>query len=167
MKNKLEANIKETYSNMTNQIGLTDREWSRLYFLDKTTNQIYSYGHWNDESHTADKLVIYRQNNNTTYVDDVKYNEMPEINNLELVVIDNLISHSSGRSWSDSTTNTYYKPEVDTNILHRCGVALKNISGGFNEASVRALPDDQIPENLKALGFTKAEQTDFAYDSSD
>lgn len=167
MKNKLEADIKETYSNIANQIGLTDRDWSCLYFLDKTTNQIYRYGHWNDERHDTDKLVIYRQNNNTTYVDDVKYNEMPEINNLELVVIDNLISYSSGRCWSDSTINTYYKPEVDTNILHRCGVALKKISGGFNEASVRALPDDQIPENLKALGFTKAEQTDFAYDSSD
>lgn len=167
MRVKIETKITETYSNLISKLGLTDNDWTRLYFLDKTTDQIYRYGHWDGEGRDKNKLVIFVEDGNSIHVSDINYQNMPDINNLDLIVIDNLISYSSGRCWSDSTVNTYYKPTVDKSLLKKCGVCFIPYTGGFNKPSMTLISGDQIPEKLKVLGFTKGEQTNFVYDSSD
>lgn len=167
MQNKLAEKAKEMCLTQIEPLGIGDH-WSRIYFMDKTNNKVYAYGHWNDERHDRDEFNSYtRTADHSISVDHVKYNNIPDMNNLEMVAIKRVVHYSSGRCWSDSTTDIYYRPEVNKDILSICGVGFKPYTGGFNEPTMRLLDDEEIPEKVKAAGFTKGERVRAEYDSSD
>lgn len=162
---RLEAAYAKAGSAMSAKSGLTDRDWTNLYFLDKTNNKIYRYGHYADER--KNELTVHSTRNGVSVIDKVTYDNIPNIDDLELVAFSNLIDYSHGRCWYSSTTNLFYNPKYDRHTLEQCGVCFEPFEGGFNEPSMSLIPDDKIPERYKALGFTKGERHNSDYDSSD
>ncbi len=162
---RLEAAYAEAGSVMSAKSGLTDKDWSNLYFVDKTTNNVYRYGHYAGER--KNELTVYSVQNGTPVADRVTYDNIPDIDNLELVAFSKLVDYSHGRCWYSSTTNLFYNPKYDRHTLEQCGVCFEPFEGGFNQPSMSLIPDDKIPDKYKALGFTKGERHDSEYDSSD
>lgn len=162
---RLEAAYAEAGSALSAKSGLSDRDWTNLYFVDKTTNTVYRYGHYADER--KNELTVHSTRNGVSVIDRVTIDNIPNIDNLELVAFSNLIDYSHGRCWYSSTTNLFYNPKYDRHTLEQCGVCFEPFEGGFNEPSMSLIPDDKIPDKYKALGFTKGERHDSEYDSSD
>ena len=94
---RLEAAYAEAGSAMSATSGLTDRDWTNLYFLDKANNKIYRYGHNADER--KNELTVHSTRNGVSVIDRVTIDNIPNIDDLELVAFSNLIDYSHGRCW--------------------------------------------------------------------
>lgn len=158
--------IREECYSLVSFYGLPRRTWDMVYLYDSTKDKIYMFGH-SASDRSEDNLYADTVKDGYTTRDKVAYNEMPDVNNLELVVVNKIRSYSTGRCWSSLTLDKYYNPTTDPELLKKCGIHFKPYSGGFNEPSMDLIPDKDVDDVYRNLGLTKGERILDEYDSSD
>ena len=158
--------IRDECYNLVSSYGLPKEAWDMVYLYDGTKDKIYLFGHTADDRR-EDNLYTNTIKDGYSTRDKVTYDEMPDINNLELVAVNKIRNYSTGRSWSSLTLDKYYNPSKAPELLKKCGIRFKPYSGGFNQPSMSLIPDAEVDAVYRNLGLTKGERVLDEYDSSD
>ena len=134
---------------------------NNLYTIYNTQSQIY-----NSKKQTT-QYKVYDEMTDTKLSEDEAKNL--DLVNAEIIAVSN--SSSSTRyhgTFHESGGTIYYNPNIDTNILNKCGITFKNIQDRNNGGtSITPIPEDKVPNDLKQYGITRGENTYTVMDSSD
>ena len=155
--NKVDTDMKE----FVKGLNLEERSWDSLYFVDKNNEFVYEITKDNGKYNLLKCKV-----GDISFV-NVNPKEYPDFTTLKLVVVDNEVTHYTGRCYYHYVDHYYYNPEIDHAVGKTCHINYEESEGDYFDNSVSFLADGDIPASMKALGLTKGERHSSECDSSD
>lgn len=159
--------VKDDCRSLPAKYHLSIDDFTTLYLVDLAANIIYAYG---KDPHTYEYTLTKYYGASGYYSDsekEISYKDLPNMDNLDPIVLKDVIFSESGRCYESIKYNLYYKPSARKSALIRCGICFRDMPGGAGKTEVNLLPDSLVPTKIASLGLTKGEEHHYELDSSD